>query len=221
MNPRIVSFVTLKGGSGKTTLLMLTSAAIHNRTDKKLLVIDSDPQRSVKQIYVQENDNAKSYDVFAFNWNQPHPEENFEKVLTIAKNKYDLIFMDLPPGRITDAPIYHSILHSDMLVVPIVASVLDINATTIFLESIPEVLAIKKTPLEVYGVINKQDQSIEYKHLTKLAGIGGMQLFYSPLSNLVRYKRNISTIHDIVSPEVKEDEFNMYFDEFCTKCYVF
>jgi chromosome partitioning protein len=221
MNPKVVSFVTLKGGSGKTTLLMLTSAAIHNRTDKKLLVIDSDPQRSVKQIYVQENDHPKSYDVFAFNWSQPHPEENFEKVLTIAKSKYDLIFMDLPPGRITDAPIYHSILRSDMLIVPIVASVLDINATTTFLESIPEVLAIKKTPLEVYGVINKQDQSIEYKHLTKLAGIGGMQLFYSPLSNLVRYKRNISTIHDIVSPEVKEDEFNMYFDEFCTKCYIF
>lgn len=221
MNPKIVSFVTLKGGSGKTTLLMLTSAAIHNRTDKKLLVIDSDPQRSVKQIYVQENNNSKSYDVFAFNWGQPNPEENFEKVLTIAKSKYDLIFMDLPPGRITDAPIYHSILRSDMLIVPVVASVLDINATTIFLESIPEVLKEKKKALDVYGVINKQDQSIEYKHLTKLAGVGGMQLFYSPLSNLVRYKRGISTIHDITTPDLKEDEFNMYFDEFCTKCYIF
>jgi chromosome partitioning protein len=220
MNPKVVSFVTLKGGSGKTTLLMLSAAAIHNRTDKKLLVIDSDPQRSVKQIYVQENNNAKSFDVFAFNWNQPKPEENFEKVLTIAKSKYELIFMDLPPGRITDEPIYHSILRSDMLIVPIVASVLDINATTAFLESIPEILPHKKTPLEVYGVINKQDQSIEYKHLTKLTGIGGMQLFYSPLSNLVRYKRGISTIHDITTPDLKEDEFNMYFDEFCTKCYI-
>ncbi|MCU0391358.1 MAG: ParA family protein [Thermoflexibacter sp.] len=219
MTPKIISFVTLKGGSGKTTLLMLTAAAIHNRTDKKLLVIDSDPQRSVKQIYVQEN-NKSSYDVFAFNWNQPNPEENFEKVLTIAQSKYDLIFMDLPPGRITDAEIYHSILQSDALIVPIVASVLDINATTTFLENIPEVLKNKKTPLEVYGVINKQDQSIEYKHLTKLAGIGGLQLFYSPLSNLVRYKRGISTVNDITSPEFKEDEFNMYFDEFCTKCFI-
>jgi chromosome partitioning protein len=220
MNQKVVSFVTLKGGSGKTTLLMLTAAAIHNRTNKKLLVIDSDPQRSVKQIYVQENDSAKSFDVFAFNWNQPKPEENFEKVLTIAKNKYDLIFMDLPPGRMSDYPIYHSILYSDMLIVPIVASVLDINATTTFLETIPDITKDKKTPLEVYGVINKQDQSVEYKHLTKLAGIGSMQLFYSPLSNLVRYKRGISTIHDITTPDQKEDEFNMYFDEFCTKCYI-
>lgn len=220
MATKVISFVTLKGGSGKTTLLMLTAAAVHNRTHKKLLVIDSDPQRSVKQIYVQEN-NKNSYDVFAFNWNQPKPDENFEKVLTIAKNKYDLIFMDLPPGRITDTEIYYSILCSDILIVPIVASVLDINATTTFLETLPEILKDKKTPLEVYGVINKQDQSIEYKHLTKLAGIGGMQLFYSPLSNLVRYKRGISTVHDITLPDAKEDEFNMYFDEFCTKCYVF
>jgi len=45
MPAKIISFATQKGGSGKSTLLMLTAAALHNRTDKKVLVIDCDPQR--------------------------------------------------------------------------------------------------------------------------------------------------------------------------------
>lgn len=220
MATKVISFVTLKGGSGKTTLLMLTASAIHNRTNKKLLVIDSDPQLSIKQIFLQEN-NPKSFDVFAINWAQPNPQDYFDKVLTLAKRKYDLIFMDLPPGRITDPTIYYSIMASDILIVPIVASQLDINATTAFLEQLPELKKERPLkPLEVFGVINKQDQSIEYKHLSKLAGIGGMEIFYSTLSNLVRYKRGVSTFKDIANPSDVNDEFNRYFDEFRLRCYI-
>ncbi len=56
MSATIISFATQKGGSGKTTLLMLTAVALHNRTDKKILVVDSDPQRSVKEISKQEEE---------------------------------------------------------------------------------------------------------------------------------------------------------------------
>jgi chromosome partitioning protein len=219
--PKIVSFTTLKGGSGKSTLLMLTSAAIRNRTNYRLLVIDSDPQLSVKQIHQQEA-NPQSYDVFAFNWLQQNPQDYFAKVLALAERKYDLIFMDLPPGRITDDPIMYSILASDVLMVPVVASTLDINATTTFLQLLPELAKERPAgrPLEVFGVINKQDQTVEYKSLTKLAGTGGLQLFYSPLANRVRYKRGVSTWRDIADPNDKEDEFNRYFDEFRAKCFI-
>ncbi len=219
--PKIVSFTTLKGGSGKSTLLMLTSAAIRNRTNYRLLVIDSDPQLSVKQIHQQEA-NPQSYDVFAFNWLQQNPQDYFAKVLTLAERKYDLIFMDLPPGRITDDPIMYSILASDILMVPVVASTLDINATTTFLQLLPELAKDRPggRPLEVFGVINKQDQTVEYKSLAKLAGTGGVQLFYSPLANRVRYKRGVSTWRDIVDPNDKEDEFNRFFDEFRAKCFI-
>ena len=208
-----------KGGAGKTTLLMLTAAALHTRTNKKILVIDSDPQLSVKAIFKQEN-NPKSYDVFAFNWNQPKPEVNFEKVLTIAQGKYDVILMDLP-GNVKTEEFYYSILFSDILIVPIVASMLDMNATEGFLEMIPEFQAKRpERPLEVFGVINKKDQTIEQKYLHNLAGRGGMKIFYSTLSNLVRYRRFVSTFQDITDKNIKDDEFNMYFDEFCTHCYL-
>jgi chromosome partitioning protein len=219
--PKIVSFTTLKGGAGKSTLLMLTAAAIRNRTSHRLLVIDSDPQLSVKQLHQQEA-NDRAYDVFAFNWLQQNPQDYFNKVLALAERKYDLIFMDLPPGRITDDPIMYSILASDILMVPVVASTLDINATGNFLQLLPELVQERTAtrPLDVFGVINKQDQTIEYKSLAKLNGTGGLQLFYSPLSNRVRYKRGVSTWHDIADPNDREDEFNRYFDEFRAKCFI-
>ena len=222
MSATIISFATQKGGSGKTTLLMLTATAIHHRTNKKLLVIDSDPQRSVKEIYKQEEEGntegKKPYDVFAFNWYQPNPEVNFEKVLKLAEEKYDVILMDVP-GNLRSKELYYSIMFSDTVIVPIVASTLDINATIGFLEKLPEMKEKQGGTLEVYGVINKKDGTIEHKNLYKLAGIGGMEVFYSPLSNLARYKRGVSTLEDICSPKDADDEFNRYFDEFRAKCF--
>jgi len=223
MGAKIISFATQKGGSGKTTLLMLTAAAIHNRTDKKILVIDSDPQRSVKDMYKYEQElypNARQYDVFAFNWQQPNPEVNFQKTIQLAENKYDIILNDVP-GKIHGKEVYYSILISDILIVPIVASSLDLSATVDFLKTIPDVRKDKEQlgyKLEVYGVINKKDNTIEHQKLHELAGLGGMELFYSPISNKVRYKRVISTINDVTDPKDTNDEFNKYFDEFMIKC---
>lgn len=216
---KVISFATQKGGVGKSTLLMLTAAAVHNRTNRKVLVIDCDPQRSVKDISVHEN-SAQAYDVIAFNWNQPKPEANFDKVLALAEKKYDVIFLDIP-GRIDGKEIYFSILVSDAVIVPIVASALDIKATINFLKTLPKIKEIKEKQgysLEVFGVVNKKDQTVEHLRLKELAGIGNLQFFYSPISNLVRYKRGISTVYDITDPSLVDDEFNRYFDEFMTKC---
>ncbi len=219
MSAKIIAFATQKGGSGKSTLLMLTAAALHNRTDKKVLVIDCDPQKSVKDIYQHENaDNA--YDVIAYNWKQPKPETNFQKTLAIAEKKYDMIFLDAP-GKVEGKEVYFSILISDIVIVPVVASALDIKATINFLKTIPivrEVKAKQGFDLKVFGVVNKRDSTVEHQRLDEMNGIGGLELFNSSLSNLVRYKRGISTIYDITEPQNTEDEFNKYYQEFLQKC---
>jgi chromosome partitioning protein len=220
MSAKIISFANQKGGVGKSTLLLLTAAALHRRTQKKVLVIDCDPQNSVHDVHKQEG-GKDAFDVISFNWKQPKPEVNFDKTIALAEKKYDIIFLDIP-GKMEGREIYFSILVSDIVIVPIVASALDIKATIDFLETLPKIREIKEKEgfiLEVYGVINKKDTTHEHKRLKELTGVGGMQLFYSPLSNLVRYKRNISTINDIVDPN-EDDEFNRYFEEFRAKCYV-
>ena len=219
MNAKIVAFATQKGGSGKSTLLMLTAAAIHNRTDKKILVIDCDPQKSVKDIYKHE-DAKGAYDVIAYNWSQPKPETNFQKTLAIAEKKYDLIFLDAP-GKVEGKEVYFSILISDIVIVPVVASALDIKATINFLKTIPIVREVKAKQgfnLKVFGVVNKKDNTVEHQRLEEMNGIGGLKLFDASLSNLVRYKRGISTIYDITEPQNTQDEFNIYYNEFMDKC---
>ncbi len=221
MITKVISFATQKGGSGKTTLLMLTAAAIHNRTDLKVLVVDADPQRSVKSIFIQEG-NEKSYDVYAYNWRQANPEVNFEKSLFLAKTKYNIVLIDVP-GRMEGVESFYSLLFSDIVVVPVVASQLDLMATKKFLEKAIPVIqenkaAKQEPPLKVYGVINKKDMTIEYQNLKEIQGAGNLEFFYSPISNLARYKRAISTVKDIADPQDHKDEFNMYFDEFMSKC---
>lgn len=216
---KVIAFATSKGGAGKSTLLMLTAAALHNRTDKKVLVIDSDPQRSIKEVYKKENSD-EAYDVIAFNWKQPKAEVNFQKTIELAERKYDVIMLDVP-GKLEGKENYFSILISDILMVPVTASSLDISATMKFLDTIPTVKEVKEGhgyKLDVFGVINKKDQTLEHRYLKDLAGNSGLQLFYSPISNLVRYRRKISTVNDITDASVVDDEFNMYFDEFRTKC---
>ena len=90
MCAKIISFASQKGGVGKSTVLMLTASALYRRTNKKVLVIDCDPQRSVKDIYNQDED-GDSFDVIAFNWKQPKPEVNFDKTIALAEKKYDVI----------------------------------------------------------------------------------------------------------------------------------
>ena len=204
-------------------MLMLTAAAVHNRTGKKVLVIDCDPQLSVKEIYQEESNNGGrgAYDVIGFNWKQKNAEENFDKTLALAEKKYDVIFLDIP-GRIEGKEVFFTILVSDIVMVPVVASSLDIRSTVAFLETLPKIKEVKEKEgysFDVFGVINKKDQTMEHLRVKELAGIGGMQLFNTHISNLVRYKRGISTISDITDPTA-DDEFNRYFEEFREKCKV-
>lgn len=202
-------------------MLMLTAAAIHNRTDQKVLVIDSDPQRSIKDMYRMEND-WNAYEVFAYNWSQPKPEVNFEKSVRLSRSKFDVVLLDVP-GKLEGAEVYWSLMLSDAVVIPIVASQLDINSTVTFLKKVIPVIQAHRQeqqlpPLEVFGVINKKDQTVEHARLSDLQGIGGIHIFRSSLSNRVRYRRYVSTVQDIADPADPADEFNTYYAEFMAKC---
>ena len=220
---KIISFATQKGGVGKSTLLMLTAAAIHNRTNKHLLVIDSDPQRSVKDIYERENSESRnSYEVFAFNWNYPRSKISFQKTIALAERKYDVILIDVA-GTLKGDEVKYSLYASEIVIIPIVASMLDVNATRPFLlDFLPEIIQMKQEKglfLEVYGVINKKETQLQEELIDEIRAIKNIQFFYSPLSHRLRYKKQISTYKDIVEQH-EEDEFNQYFEEFMTKCLV-
>src|SRR5262245_3884534 len=53
--PRIVSFINMKGGVGKTTLAVNVAYGLASQHDKKVLIVDADPQFNATQ-YLLEDD---------------------------------------------------------------------------------------------------------------------------------------------------------------------
>jgi chromosome partitioning protein len=216
---KIISFATQKGGSGKSTLLMLLTAATYNRTKKKILVIDSDPQQTVKTIADQEE--PLPFPVESFDWTHSKADEYFPEMIQKAKLQYDVIFMDLP-GQLGEASIYFPILASDVVIVPLYPSVLDIASTLKFLEYMPEVAKKRKKkrlPFQVFGVVNRRPRTIEHRGIKAIDGKYGLQLFNASLSDRKRYRTDISLLYQITSSTDEEDELNQLYSEFSTKCF--
>ena len=216
-----------KGGVGKSTLLLLTAASLHHRTGKKVLVIDADLQKSILGLRNEEldgnTDKSSAFEIKGFSWAKNSPGDipllRFHKLIQEIEEKYDFVLVDTP-GKMEGEEIPLVMTVSDFILVPIIASSFDIQSTIDFLEIIPPIRDEKAKEgfeLRVLGVINKKDRSLEHKHLEALEGIAGMELFQAHISNLVRYKRDKSTIYDLVDAQDPADEYNIYFKELMDK----
>ena len=227
MSAKIISFMNRKGGVGKSTLLLLTASSLHHRTKKKILVIDADLQTSILGLRNEEidmgEDISSAYDIKGFSWSKKGPSDipllRFHKLVQEIEEIYDFVLIDTP-GKMEGEEIPLIMTISDYILVPIIASSFDIQSTIDFLEIIPPIREDKAKEgftLKVFGVINKKDRSLEHKHLKALEGIAGMELFDTHISNLVRYKRDKSTIYDLVDFKENDDEYNQYYKELMNK----
>jgi len=228
MNATIVSFMNRKGGVGKSTLLTLLASSLHHRTDKKVLVIDADLQTSVQGFRREEMEMESEladepFPIQGFSWSKQSagdiPLLRFHKLIQDIEHSYDIVLVDTP-GKMEGEEVPLILTVSDTVVVPIIASSFDIQSTIDFLEIIPAIREDKKKEgfeLSVFGVINRKDRSLEHRHLSALQGIAGMQLFDAQISQLVRYKRDKSTLADLIEPDDPDDEYNQFFEEFLTK----
>ncbi len=118
-----ISFLNQKGGVGKTTLAVNVADALARHHNKRVLLIDADPQSS------------------AITWaairNQKHSKLLFpvvslttdaiQKEIKLLGNDFDCVVIDGPP-RINKV-VAATIMASDMVVVPIQPSAYDIWAT--------------------------------------------------------------------------------------------
>jgi chromosome partitioning protein len=219
---KIISFANRKGGCGKSTLLMLTATALRRRTKYKILVIDADPQTSImsqrEADTLEEHDSRYVFDLTAFNFSKQSegdiPLLRFTKLIEKANNDFDLIFIDAP-GTMEGEVIPVILTLSDYIVIPIVASILDINSTLSFLSLVDSVNKQREDDLQVLGIVNKKDRTYEYSQLSGLEGKSNLHLLKSSLSNRVEYRR-ISTIKELIN-KTKEHEFNDYINELSKK----
>ncbi|MDX1917033.1 MAG: ParA family protein [Rickettsiaceae bacterium] len=223
MTAKIISFMNQKGGVGKTTLAILTGVALHRRTKLKIGVIDADYQLSIYRHRINEDTNINGFDIIPFDWKKADdsdiPLYRFKDLIEDKEKVYDILIIDTP-GRQQGEDIPAIIMVSDNLIIPIVGATLDMDSTVTFLKTIPPIAARlkqKSIDLNVYGVINQYDGTLEYNEVEQLNGLNGLSLFDSKISNLVRYRR-LSTVTDIINPKIKSDEFNIYYNEFLKRC---
>lgn len=124
MRSRIISITNAKGGCGKTTISMQLAAAFAGR-DYSVLVVDADPAGAASEWAASAEDE------------RPFPApviglagagSKIHREVRRFVEQYDFIVIDCPPAA--DSPIPRSaLLVSDLALIPIIPSPLDLRAS--------------------------------------------------------------------------------------------
>jgi chromosome partitioning protein len=222
---KIISFMNRKGGVGKSTLCTLLAGSLHARKKIRVLVVDADEQLSIyEERRDEQTEGVNAYDISPFKWEpqdkKDNPVERFCKLIAEKEDLYDVILIDTQ-GRLEGQGVPSVVMVSDVVIVPLIASKKDLRSTITFLDVIPPIAAKRRAQgfgFKLFGVVNKNDGTLEYNELYEFDGFKGLQLFKNDLSDLVRYKRFPSTIKDIVPAKRQKDEYNIFYKEFLHKC---
>ncbi len=213
LEAKVASFINRKGGVGKTTLCNLLAVAFAQLDDKRILVIDTDSQRSTMQL--SEEGIHKNINISFIDFDSNMPISDLLELLEESKDKFDLIFIDVM-GSFSHAEATATIMFkSDYVIIPLEASDLAMGSTFQTLGMLPKI-ASKRTQRELgfvpIGIHNKSSHTKESKSVADLNGMMGLRLLDNKLSHRVRYKRKMSFKQIPFSFE-ENDEFLALFDE--------
>jgi chromosome partitioning protein len=141
---KVWSIVSQKGGSGKTTLAL--HLAIAAAKDRKVLVIDLDPQQSAERWHAirQRSTGSKDDPSIAAGPYQKLPD----MLRTARKLGADLVLVDTPPKL--DRAIAPSLAAATLVLVPLKSSILDLQA----LEDCADVINLAKARSKSVVILN-------------------------------------------------------------------
>lgn len=123
----IISFLQEKGGAGKTTL-SINIAKAFKMLGHSVLLVDSDPQGSVRDWHT--NNDGTILEVVGFD--RPTIDRDIQKY----KSLYDYIFIDGPPRL--SAVVTKTIVCSDVVLIPVQPSPYDVWASQSLVEIIKQ-----------------------------------------------------------------------------------
>ncbi len=150
MSLQRIAIVNAKGGSGKSTVAMNLAtffAAAHHRT----VIMDYDPQgscfhwhirrsASCSEIVVRDAVNLQSRQTRTFQLSLPSGTEH--------------LIMDTPAG-LTGARLGLFLQKSDVILIPVAPSALDVQATSLFLRSLVKEHRVRTRQVRVGVIINR------------------------------------------------------------------
>lgn len=192
---KVWSIVSQKGGSGKTTLaLHLAIAAARNR---KVLVIDLDPQQSAERWHAirQRVTGTKDDPSIAAGPYQKLPD----MLRTARKLGADLVLIDTPPKL--DRAIIPSLKAATMVLVPLKSTVLDLQA----LEDTSDLVNLAKVRGKAAVVLNAvptgQNRETAVKESLRTAHRLKLEVAPERISELAAYSQGLKTGRGVTETE--------------------
>lgn len=141
----IISLASLKGGAGKSTLALHLGHEIA-RQKRRVLLVDADPQASLTN-WAGSREEAPPFQVVAM------PRENLHRDLPELASNYDHCIIDTPPR--TSALARSAILASQLILIPVQPSALDIWAASETVQLITEAQQFKPD-IQAAFIINRK-----------------------------------------------------------------
>lgn len=153
MTAKIISVCNQKGGCGKTTLTMALAGAFASRRFR-VLVVDGDPQGSASSWSANASDEAPFPATVV---NLAHAGKNMPMEVRKMVSDYDVVLMDCPPAVESPVP-QAALLISDLAVIPLIPSPLDVAAAAPFMRLVEQVRLVNPSldALVVPNMVQKQ-----------------------------------------------------------------
>lgn len=211
----ITSIANSKGGVGKSSMTMFLAAALAKEKNKKVLIVDTDEQRTITDIY--EGEKASGFNPLVMVEDLPP-----RKVLNYLQKygtDYDIVFIDIP--RVTaksgDEVAAMLLSYCNYVFVPVIGTQVDLLSTIDFLKLVEQV-KVDRVELELpfsYSTfinrMNRRSENTMVKEYLKSQNVKAME------NNLQDLK--IFTIPSLSSSilDTKDGQrrFNPFFTEAC------
>ena len=140
---RHIMVMNAKGGCGKSTLA--TNIASYFATEgKSVALADYDPQRSSLDWLERRPDNRPEI----------HAVVGFEDGMRHVPRNADVVVIDAP-ARSHGKELTHLVKHAETIVVPVLPSTIDMQATTTFLDELTHVGKVERKQAKIAAVANR------------------------------------------------------------------
>jgi chromosome partitioning protein len=153
MSAKIISVCNQKGGCGKTTVTMALAGAFAARKFR-VLVVDGDPQGSASSWSANAPDETPFPATVV---NLARAGKNMPMEVRKMVSDYDVVIMDCPPA--VDSPVPQAaLLISDLAVIPLIPSPLDVAAAAPFMRLVEQVRLVNPSldALVVPNLVQRQ-----------------------------------------------------------------
>lgn len=216
---RVLAVANSKGGVGKSTVTILLAAALAKQQKKKILIIDTDSQKSVAKWLASEKDD---YDTPQLVNVEAMPPMHVHSYLEKFGEDYEIIFIDVP--RMTDGmnetANVQLLYFCDAILIPVLGTRLDVSSTVDFYKIAKDAETVRKKndmDCQVMGFINKENQRKDNQEAKDiLSEQVGMQMLAATLRDLKLFTTPSLFESILDTPEGKR-RFEPFFKEICKK----